>query len=112
MPTQDELVQGYDCDGKKAGTEECAVLSFEQISEILKAIAHPARMEIIVRLKEDGCNVSEIQRNLGLPQSTISQHLRVLKNAGVLSSRREGTKVCYNVEMKEVIRIIEALRSG
>ncbi|MGD9142192.1 MAG: metalloregulator ArsR/SmtB family transcription factor [bacterium] len=85
------------------------MLSYEKISEILKAIAHPTRMEIIVRLREDGCNVSEIQKNLGLPQSTISQHLRILKNAGVLSSRREGTKVCYNVEMKEIISIIEAL---
>lgn len=85
------------------------MVSYERRSQILKAIAHPARMEIIVRLKEDGCNVSEIQNNLGLPQSTISQHLRVLKNAGILSSRREGTKVCYTVEMKEVMSIIRAL---
>jgi len=91
------------------GQGECTVLSYERRSQILKAIAHPARMEIIVRLKEDGCNVSEIQKNLGLPQSTISQHLRVLKSAGVLSSRREGTRVCYNVEMKEVIDIIRSL---
>jgi ArsR family transcriptional regulator len=109
MPMETRSVQGCDRGGSKTGTEECAVLSYEKISEILKAIAHPTRMEIIVRLREDGCNVSEIQKNLGLPQSTISQHLRILKNAGVLSSRREGTKVCYNVEMKEIISMIEAL---
>jgi ArsR family transcriptional regulator len=85
------------------------MLDFEKGSELLKAIAHPARMEMLVRLKVDGCNVSEIQRNLGLPQSTISQHLRILKNAGVLSSRREGTKVCYTIEKKEVLDIIRLL---
>lgn len=86
------------------------MLSYEKGSELLKAIAHPVRMEMIVRLKADGCNVSEIQKNLNLPQSTISQHLRILKNAGVLSSRREGTRVCYTVEMKEVLEIIKMLR--
>ena len=86
------------------------MMSYEKGSELLKAIAHPARMEMLVRLKADGCNVSEIQKNLGLPQSTISQHLRILKNAGVLSSRRDGTRVCYTVEKKEVLEIIKMLR--
>lgn len=86
------------------------MLSYEKGSELLKAIAHPVRMEMLVRLKADGCNVSEIQKNLGLPQSTISQHLRILKNAGVLSSRRDGTRVCYTVEKKEVLEIIKMLR--
>jgi ArsR family transcriptional regulator len=86
------------------------MLDYDKGSELLKAIAHPVRMEIIVRLKADGCNVSEIQKNLGLPQSTISQHLRTLKNAGVLSSRREGTKVCYTIEKKEVLEIMRILR--
>ena len=86
------------------------MMSYEKGSELLKAIAHPVRMEMIVRLKADGCNVTEIQKNLGLPQSTISQHLKILKNAGVLSSRREGTKVCYTVERKEVLEIIRMLR--
>jgi len=85
------------------------MVGFEKGSELLKAVAHPVRMEIVVRLKADGCNVTEIQKNLGLPQSTISQHLRILKNAGVLSSRREGTKVCYTIEKKEVLDIIRLL---
>ena len=85
------------------------MIDFNRGSELLKAIAHPARMEMLVRLKADGCNVSEIQKNLGLPQSTISQHLRILRNAGVLSRRREGTKVCYTVEKKKVLDIIRLL---
>jgi ArsR family transcriptional regulator len=85
------------------------MMTYERGSELLKAIAHPVRMEIIARLKADGCNVSEIQKNLGLPQSTVSQHLRTLKSAGILSSRREGTKVCYTIEKKEVLEIIRIL---
>lgn len=83
---------------------------YVDISVILKALSHPARVEIIDRLKKHGCNVSEIQKNLGLPQSTISQHLKVLKNAGIIKSRRNGTKVCYEVEIGEVRRIIRMLK--
>ena len=85
------------------------MLSYEKRSQILKALAHPARMEIVMRLKEDGCNVSRIQKNLGMPQSTISQHLRVLRNAGIVGCWREGTKVCYRVEMKGIIEIVNLL---
>jgi len=83
--------------------------TYEEKTDILKALAHPTRMEIVFRLKEDGCNVSEIQANLGLPQSTISQHLKVLKSVGIISSRREGTKVCYTVKIKEMLQVIELL---
>jgi DNA-binding transcriptional ArsR family regulator len=88
---------------------EHIMVMYEKGSELLKAIAHPVRMEIIIRLKADGCNVSEIQKNLGLPQSTVSQHLRILRNAGVLSRHRDGTKVCYAIEKKEVLEIIRML---
>jgi DNA-binding transcriptional ArsR family regulator len=88
------------------------MLAYEKGSELLKAIAHPVRIEIILGLKADGCNVSEIQKNLGLPQSTVSQHLKVLRNAGVLSRRREGTKVCYAIEKKEVLEIIRILEDA
>jgi len=82
---------------------------FNKISEVLKAIAHPARLEIIIGLKKNECNVSEIQKKLGLPQSTISQHLRILKNAKITVGRREGTKVCYKVVDKCTKKIVDIL---
>lgn len=66
-------------------------------------------MELVMRLKVDGCNVSEIQSNMGLPQSTISHHLLILKNAGILSSQRQGTTVCYSIEIEEIKQILEIL---
>ena len=50
---------------------------------------------------------TKIQKELGLPQSTISQHLRILKNADIIKSRREGTKTCYKVIDVRVRKIVE-----
>ena len=83
---------------------------YEEVGEMLKALGHPVRLQIVEGLIKDECNVSQIQKSLGLPQSTISQHLRILKNAGIIKGRREGTKVCYRVVyewVKEIIKIIE-----
>lgn len=75
-------------------------------AEILKALAHPTRLEIIAGLLGGECNVTKIQRELGLPQSTVSQHLRVLKSVGIVKGRREGTMICYSVVDEQVRRIM------
>lgn len=85
-------------------------LSYEQVSETLKALGHPARLKMVVGLVKNECNVGHIQKVLGLPQSTISQHLRVLKNAGIIKGRREGTKTCYRVIDKQVRKIVEIIK--
>jgi len=86
--------------------------SYEECADILKAVAHPIRLEIIMRLdEEDGCNVSKIQNNLGIPQSTISQHLKILKNANILSSKRKGTTVCYKVINQELLDVISLIKA-
>lgn len=85
-------------------------MKYTKGSEVLKALAHPVRMEIIDRLERNGCNVSVIQETLQLPQSTISQHLKVLKNAGILTSVRKGTKVCYRIEIREARSIVRMLK--
>jgi len=85
-------------------------LSYEEASDILKALAHPARLKIVMGLLKDECNVAQIQRVLGLPQSTISQHLRVLKNANIIKGRREGTKTCYRVIDVRARKIVEIIK--
>jgi len=86
-------------------------LSYEQISETLKALAHPARLKMVAGLLKDECNVAQIQKVLGLPQSTISQHLRILKNADIIKGRKKGTKICYRVIDVRVRKIVEIIRS-
>jgi len=85
-------------------------VNYEKVSETLKALAHPARLKIVAGLLKDECNVARIQKVLGLPQSTISQHLRVLKNAGIIKGRREGNKTCYRVIDVRVRKIVEIIK--
>jgi len=85
-------------------------VKYEKISETFKALAHPARLKMVAGLIKDECNVTRIQKVLRLPQSTISQHLRVLKNAGIIKGRREGTKTCYRVIDARVRKIVEIVK--
>ncbi|MDA3837919.1 MAG: metalloregulator ArsR/SmtB family transcription factor [Candidatus Delongbacteria bacterium] len=82
-------------------------IDFEHISNILKPLSHPHRLEMIIGLFHNGCTVTQCQERMGLPQSTISQHLRVLKDAGILKGRRKGTEVCYEVIDPFALQIID-----
>jgi DNA-binding transcriptional ArsR family regulator len=85
-------------------------VNYEKVGETLKALAHPARLKIVAGLLKDECNVAQIQKALGLPQSTISQHLRILKNADIIKGRREGNKICYRVIDARVRKIVEIIK--
>ena len=82
---------------------------YEHIGEALKVIGHPVRLKILSGILKDECNVAQIQNKLGLPQSTISQHLSMLRNRGILKARREGTKRCYKVIDEMVIKILKMI---
>ena len=84
-------------------------VNYERVSETLKALAHPARLKMVIGLLRDECNVAQIQKVLGLPQSTISQHLKILKNAGIIKGRKEGTKTCYRVVDVRVRKIVQVI---
>ena len=85
-------------------------VNYEKVSETLKALSHPARLKMVAGLLKDECNVAQIQKVLGLPQSTISQHLRILKNADIIKGRKEGTKICYRVIDVQVRKIVEIIK--
>ena len=85
-------------------------VNYEKASETLKALAHPARLKIVSGLLKDECNVAQIQKVLGLPQSTVSQHLRVLKTVGIIKGRREGNKTCFRVIDMRVRKIVEIIK--
>jgi ArsR family transcriptional regulator len=86
-------------------------INYKKDSEKLKAIAHPVRLKMVQGLSCNECNVNKIVDKLGLPQSTISQHLAILRKAGVITFRKEGVKTCYKVTDEKVIRIIDILNS-
>ncbi|HHW01262.1 MAG TPA: winged helix-turn-helix transcriptional regulator [Thermoanaerobacterales bacterium] len=78
-------------------------------AEILKAIGHPARLCIICKLMNKDCNVSTMQNCLDLPQSTVSQHLAILKSRGIIEGKRKGVEVIYSIANEDVKKIIKAL---
>jgi len=72
-----------------------------RLAMMMKALAHPARIAIIQQLvKANTCICRDLVDELGLAQATISQHLKELKNAGLIKGIIEGTSVCYCIEEK------------
>ena len=68
---------------------------------MMKALGHPARIAIIQHLvKSQTCICGDLVDELGLAQATISQHLKELKNVGIIQGTIEGTSVCYCIEPK------------
>ena len=84
-------------------------LDYLKDSELLKALAHPVRLRMVYGLLGHECNVNKMVKALDLPQSTVSQHLGVLKGRGVVTLRKEGVKTCYRISDPRVEKLIKAL---
>ncbi len=77
--------------------------SQNSIATLIKALAHPARVAIIEYLmKTDACICGDIVEELPLSQPTVSQHLKELKNAGLIQGSIEGNAICYCVNDKAI----------
>jgi DNA-binding transcriptional ArsR family regulator len=82
------------------------------VSNVFKALAHPTRLQIIKLLKDGEMCVCEILPSLDSEQSNTSQHLNVLRNQGIVESKKDGAKVIYaikNIEVFEMINLAEAI---
>lgn len=74
-----------------------------QIATIAKALGHPARIAIIEYLvKVNECICGDIVNELPLAQATVSQHLKELKNAGIIQGSIEGNSICYCIDEKTI----------
>lgn len=79
----------------------------EMISNVFKALGHPARIKILLLLQDRPLCVSNIIEALGMEQSNTSQHLNVLKNEGLVESRKEGLNVIYKIRTDTVFDLIQ-----
>ncbi len=83
-----------------------------ELAALAKALGHPARVQILRLLaRRDGCICGEIVEGLDLAQSTVSQHLKMLKEAGLIRGEIDGPRVCYCLEPR-ALRRLRALISG
>jgi ArsR family transcriptional regulator, arsenate/arsenite/antimonite-responsive transcriptional repressor len=73
----------------------------QQLADFAKVLSHPARIAILKVLAQKGmCICGEIVEVLPLAQSTVSQHLKDMKEAGIITGEVEGTKSCYCIDWK------------
>jgi len=85
------------------GLTKTEIFTEEQnrLAVMLKALAHPARIAILQQMiKANACICGELVDDLGLAQATISQHLKELKNAGLIQGTIGGVRTCYCIEPK------------
>jgi DNA-binding transcriptional ArsR family regulator len=78
-------------------------------AEVLKAVAHPLRLQIVEALEGGEKSVGEIVEALGEKQAITSQQLNLMKDRGVLASRRDGAKVFYRILNPNVIRVLNCV---
>jgi len=80
--------------------------SYDSLAEVLKALGHPARLRILSLLAERGtCICGDVVDEMPLSQATVSQHLKVLKEAGLIIGTIDGPRSCYCINHSEMVRL-------
>ena len=82
----------------------------ETVSQLLKSISHPLRLNILCLLQDGELSVGELQAALKTTTANISQHLAVLRNQGVVSSRKDANFIYNRIADERVIQLIETLQ--
>ncbi len=82
----------------------------ERASRSIKAMSHPLRLKILCALGDQEVSVQDIVTMVGTSQSNISQHLAILRDKGILSSRKDANRVYYRVGDTRTLRLISMMR--
>ena len=82
----------------------------ERASRSLKAMSHPLRLKILCTLSDQEVSVQDIVDQVGTSQSNISQHLAILRDKGILASRKDANRVYYRVSDGRTLRLIGMMR--
>lgn len=84
---------------------------FDSEADIFKVLGHPIRLKIVAGLCAKECNVKHIWECLGLPQATVSQHLALMKNKGIIEGKRDGVEVHYTVVHPLAKKLVDIINS-
>lgn len=82
----------------------------QQASQAIKAIAHPLRLKILCVLGDQEVSVQDIVEHVGTSQSNISQHLAILRDKGVLSTRKDANRVFYRIGDLRTLKLVSMMR--
>ncbi len=83
---------------------------YERQVQICKAFAHPIRLKMLDMISDREIGVTELQQELGISKTNVSQHLAILKSAGVLATRRDGKQVFCSLAFPEVKQACQLIR--
>lgn len=81
----------------------------QKVALVLKAVAHPIRLQIIETLEPGELCVGKIMEQVGAQQAVVSQQLSLLKDKDILDCRREGTNVYYHIKNTNVINLLDCV---
>ncbi len=79
-------------------------------AEVCGALADPKRIALLYAMREGPSTVGELAEALHVPQATVSRHLKILRERGMVTPRREGMNVYYSVSNKKILRALDLLR--
>lgn len=82
---------------------------FKIKADFLRALSHPVRLKIIEYLKTEEASVGKLGQELGVEQSSLSRHLGVLRELGVLEARQERTSVFYKLHDQDIFKILRPI---
>ncbi len=95
-----------------ASAPERMALRAEEAASLLKALAHPARLLVLCQLTEGESSVGELQPITGLSMSALSQHLSVLREMALVTTRRESQTIYYGLVESPAVGVLEALHAA
>lgn len=103
----DDSFQGITADGDVLLTKDSDI---ERASRSLKAMSHPLRLKILCTLGDMELAVQDIVEQVGTSQSNISQHLAILREKGILGTRKDANRVYYRVGDGRTLKLISMMR--
>jgi ArsR family transcriptional regulator len=78
-------------------------------ARVIKALAHPSRIYMVARLSSGDASVGELVEAVGADVSTVSKHLSILRQAGILTDRKEGNRVLYSLKCPCIMQFIRCI---
>ena len=91
-----------------------SAVSFDEInllnSKLCRILSEPKRIQILYTLQNEPHHVTALSNELNIPQSTISRHLAMLRQCGLVSSEREGASIIYQLAEPQIIDIIDSIQ--
>jgi DNA-binding transcriptional ArsR family regulator len=90
--------------------EEFQIQIFKQQASICKTLADAKRLMILHELRDREASVGQLVSSLGLPQSNVSQHLAILRERGIVTTRREGTTIYYSLAHPKIGKACDLVR--